>query len=322
MPETSNHDYNIPEQGQSDWHIPINENIRQHDTDVEIRDIEANRSDYEPKDGAKFFSTDTGRVYLGDGSSWTELASTGENPAVSGTIHTQRSMPTTSTLGEGEVMVYNSDGSDGHTAGDLVYAINDGEIIQTQVIAGSSSQSNIIFSDNFDDGVYDDTWNVTPEHSVESVTEEGGVFTYNSPIDETIYESDMTVITDQVISGTGTHIIEAEFRIESYRRIRVFRLLDEDSENTISLNEEKQNGSFVLSLPNNQVDLGTDLGDGSYRTYQLEIDFDSNQIVSVTRGDESYSINESFGSGFETYKLGIGEGNGRSQFRSISIRQT
>lgn len=198
---------------------------------------------------------------------------------------------------------------------------NDGAENQS-VTLSIASQSNILFSDNFDDGTYDDVWNVTREHDVESVTEENGVFTYNSPISETIYEPDMTVITDQTISGTGTQIFEAEFRIESYRRIRVFRLLDQNSDDNISLNEEEQNGSFVLSLPDDTITLDDDLGDGSWRTYQMEIDFDSNRVVSVTRGDETYTINESFGSGFEQYKLGIGEGNGKSQFESISVHST
>jgi hypothetical protein len=71
---TNNHDYNAPEQGASDWHVPINENFEQIDRDVEIRDKDSNKGSYEPKDGAKFFATDTGNVYLGDGSSWNSVS--------------------------------------------------------------------------------------------------------------------------------------------------------------------------------------------------------------------------------------------------------
>ncbi|WP_254832733.1 tail fiber domain-containing protein [Haloglomus salinum] len=70
MPETPNHSYNIPEEGATDWHQPLNENFRQYDTDIEIRDEEANRSNYEPVDGAKFLATDTGVVSIGDGENW------------------------------------------------------------------------------------------------------------------------------------------------------------------------------------------------------------------------------------------------------------
>lgn len=68
-----NHDYNTPSRGTSDWHEPINRNFERLDTDVEIRDEEANRDQYQPKAGAKFLATDTGVRYLGDGSSWHRL---------------------------------------------------------------------------------------------------------------------------------------------------------------------------------------------------------------------------------------------------------
>lgn len=70
---TRNHGYETPQEGTTDWHIPLNRNFERLDTDIEIRDVEANRGDYEPKPGAKFFATDTGAIYVGDGDSWTEV---------------------------------------------------------------------------------------------------------------------------------------------------------------------------------------------------------------------------------------------------------
>ena len=58
-----------------------------------------------------------------------------------GVVHEQRGEPSTDELADGDVMTYNSDGSDGHSAGDLVYAINDGGSILTQVIAEKSNAS-------------------------------------------------------------------------------------------------------------------------------------------------------------------------------------
>jgi hypothetical protein len=46
------HSYNTPKEGTTDWQEPLNENVEDFDTDVEIRDIAANRSDYEPKEDA------------------------------------------------------------------------------------------------------------------------------------------------------------------------------------------------------------------------------------------------------------------------------
>jgi len=82
MTQTPNHDYNVPDEGTTDWHRPLNDNFRQYDTDIEVRDRSANRSDYTPKEGAKFLATDTGTVFLGDGSQWRRLSSTGTNPTL------------------------------------------------------------------------------------------------------------------------------------------------------------------------------------------------------------------------------------------------
>jgi hypothetical protein len=84
MPQTPNHGYNVPNKGDPDWHEPLNENFEQYDSDIEIRDEDANKGNYEPKQGAKFLATDTETVYVGDGSGWTELASTGRDPELDG----------------------------------------------------------------------------------------------------------------------------------------------------------------------------------------------------------------------------------------------
>jgi hypothetical protein len=81
MPETPNHGYNVPDEGTQNWHEPLNENFEAYDTDIEVRDEEANLGDYEPKEGAKFLATDSGAVYLGTGSRWRPIRSTGSNPA-------------------------------------------------------------------------------------------------------------------------------------------------------------------------------------------------------------------------------------------------
>ncbi|SHG75167.1 hypothetical protein SAMN05443636_0971 [Halobaculum gomorrense] len=77
---TDNHSYNTPAKGATDWHAPLNDNFERLDGDVEVRDREANRGDYLAKAGAKFFATDTGATYIGDGSNWNRLATSGEDP--------------------------------------------------------------------------------------------------------------------------------------------------------------------------------------------------------------------------------------------------
>lgn len=78
---TENHDLNTPPEGSSDWHIPLNENFQKLDDKIEIRDDESTRNNYTPKVGAKFLSTDTESAFVGDGSQWLRLSSSGIRPA-------------------------------------------------------------------------------------------------------------------------------------------------------------------------------------------------------------------------------------------------
>lgn len=94
---TKNHNYQTPTQGSSDWHLPLNKNFEKIDTDIEIRDKEANRSEYTPKQGAKFFATDTQKVFLGDGSSWNQIGSVQNLP---GDIYLQDNEPTSPSKGD------------------------------------------------------------------------------------------------------------------------------------------------------------------------------------------------------------------------------
>jgi len=56
----------------------------------------------------------------------------------SGTKFRQRGDPSSTELNQGECMIYNSDGSGTGSAGDLVYAYNDGGVIKTTVIIAQS----------------------------------------------------------------------------------------------------------------------------------------------------------------------------------------
>lgn len=73
--DTPNFGLNTPEKGTSDWHKPLNENFETIDRRVPIVDQDGAREEYTPADRALFIALNTGRVYVGDGSQWTELGS-------------------------------------------------------------------------------------------------------------------------------------------------------------------------------------------------------------------------------------------------------
>jgi len=93
-----NHDYQKPSKGTENWHTPLNGNFDSLDTDVEIRDADGNKSQYEPKQNAKFVATDTKNVYLGDGSSWQQFTTLGAG--IDGQIHVQSSEPQNASKGD------------------------------------------------------------------------------------------------------------------------------------------------------------------------------------------------------------------------------
>jgi len=68
--KTANHGYRQPTKGAENWHVPLNENFARIDTAVEVRASESDLGEYEPKQGAKFFATDSRRVFLGSGEEW------------------------------------------------------------------------------------------------------------------------------------------------------------------------------------------------------------------------------------------------------------
>ncbi len=75
MSETPNHEYNVPTEGDENWHQPLNANFEALEVDIELRDEGGpteGTNDYDPTDGAKYLDTATGLVYLADGNTWTQ----------------------------------------------------------------------------------------------------------------------------------------------------------------------------------------------------------------------------------------------------------
>jgi hypothetical protein len=70
---TANHGYAIPDQGQDNWHVPLNDNFRAIDRDVPIVDAEGNMAEYAPRERTLYVALDSGSVYVGDGSAWNQL---------------------------------------------------------------------------------------------------------------------------------------------------------------------------------------------------------------------------------------------------------
>lgn len=74
---TDNHNLETPPRDTSGWDETWQLNFDEIERYLEVRDLEANRTEYTPHFNSKFFATDTGAVYLGDGEQWVEIQSGG-----------------------------------------------------------------------------------------------------------------------------------------------------------------------------------------------------------------------------------------------------
>lgn len=70
MTETPYQGYELPEPGDEDWHVPLNETFHGIDQDIETWAPSEEKDDLEPAEGARLLESDTGIIYEGDGESW------------------------------------------------------------------------------------------------------------------------------------------------------------------------------------------------------------------------------------------------------------
>ena len=175
---TENHELNTPEEGTLNWDEPINENFRWLDTEIEIRDTEANIDQYTPKEDAKFLATDTGRRYLGTGTNWTEAPIHLPDTLTAPTY----SQENTSDTANGEIW-YRSD------TGSLIVQMQAGtvDLVTGEVISESTSTDS---GDDSEDGesTNQDGTGISGEDAsfVVMSTTEGAEFDYTFTVDGSV----------------------------------------------------------------------------------------------------------------------------------------
>lgn len=73
--DTANHGLRTPDKGSENWHEPLNANFEALDRVAPIVDQDEVRDEYTPAERALYIAANTGTIYVGDGSSWTEIGS-------------------------------------------------------------------------------------------------------------------------------------------------------------------------------------------------------------------------------------------------------
>jgi len=184
--------YNTPVKGTLDWHVPLNENFEALENDVEVRDIEENLDKYVPDAGRKFYATDTGRKYIGDGSNWSDASLT---------VPTVSSDPSDPAMGQ---LWYNA------SADALRVNVSNGV---KDIASGDGSDSTSGDSDNTSsgDGYYSGSVHRTSDYSslqaaVDTAEPKDRVLV---DTDHTV-SSDVTLKSDILIRGDGGTIINGD----------------------------------------------------------------------------------------------------------------
>ena len=73
--DTARHGYHLPDAGQEDWHIPLNENFESIDRNMPIIKEDSVKEQFEPFEQTLYIAQDTGVIYVGNGSEWVQLGS-------------------------------------------------------------------------------------------------------------------------------------------------------------------------------------------------------------------------------------------------------
>ena len=179
-----------------------------------------------------------------------------------------------------------------------------------------------LFYDDFQDSSYEDSWDVTMYHDAESISEENGVLTLESPPSETAYANDMLVESRDTISGSGRQTLEVEHRVATsdYWLSNIVRLYEVGSDNRYILMEKnRQDALWSRATANNTVTLSNAADSTDWITYRITIDFDAGTVISVERGGQRFELDQDLGSGFDEYILGLGDPNATEQYRSIRV---
>ncbi len=135
---TANHSYNTPAKGTLDWHLLLNENFNRLERDVPVVDVEANRDTYVPYSGTMFIATDTGRRYVGDGETWSEIPY--PDSTASTTDSTSSSTDTTTTA---NIRVSTSNGVTSATRDGSEFASGDADQVFDAVVDGLQDNDHV-----------------------------------------------------------------------------------------------------------------------------------------------------------------------------------
>lgn len=175
------------------------------------------------------------------------------------------------------------------------------------------------FVDTFEDGRYDDRWELTAADD-EEIREEGGNLIHRSP---RAYNDNGDLLTVEEFPATGQRTLQVRMRTEdaSYWG---FGFGIDFGDGGVHLKEHKWAANNDVKLQARGDDASAVLGAPTSATdwteYAVDFDFDAGTITSVRRGNEQFTPNFDFSAvAGETFRIRIGIGRGH-QVRYDEVR--
>jgi len=187
-------------------------------------------------------------------------------------------------------------------AGSKLYAIGE-----------SNDDSVGTIADEFNDGTFEDKWRIT-EQDDETIQETNGHLRHESPKN---YNNGGNMVSRSQAAATGTVTLTIRQRQEQsdYWGTGIRVRFDDG---TIRLKEHKwrDNDALRLKVRGENVEekekkLASPTSSTSWLTYRLTLDFSTETITSVRRGEDTYDVSVDFsGISGDTYRVELGGGRG------------
>ena len=190
-----------------------------------------------------------------------------------------------------------------------------------------SDRSGVLFSDEFNDGEYSDTWELQERPDDDRINETGGKLIH---VSEMSYNSGARLKTSEIFPSEGIVRVKARMRTRT-SDYWAYGFGIQSNQQDIKFREHKWEDYDRLVVsgveshpPEYDSDYGENVGydnthsaklapatdDTGYMTYSITIDFDNEKIVSTSRDGDTFELNLDMQDLGDTYQVIVGHGRG------------
>lgn len=190
-------------------------------------------------------------------------------------------------------------------------------------LSGSTaSDESAIFSDEFDDETFTETWETLPTDDEVIEERAEGYLYHESPRD---YNEGGGLLSTESFAASGVKTLRVEMKTrESSYWGYGFRIRFDDADSSemgIKEHRWQANDDFRFRPPGGEpTSLARATTETERTTYAITVDFDAGTVVDVTRGEDSFNPDVTFSQDFDSFRIKLGEGRGHKvEFHSVEL---